>query len=71
MICCVLIAANPKGLLLATDVAARGLDIPRVEHVIHFQVPRTMEVSSKNILFPEILDFTVGVSPVDWGCAMH
>lgn len=36
-------SANPKGLLLATDVAARGLDIPHVEHVIHFQVPRTME----------------------------
>ncbi|XP_014279138.2 ATP-dependent RNA helicase DDX24 isoform X2 [Halyomorpha halys] len=35
--------SNPKGLLLATDVAARGLDIPSVEHVIHYQVPRTSE----------------------------
>jgi superfamily II DNA/RNA helicase len=26
-------------------VAARGLDIPGVEHVIHYQVPRTSEVS--------------------------
>ncbi|XP_030838947.1 ATP-dependent RNA helicase DDX24-like isoform X1 [Strongylocentrotus purpuratus] len=34
---------NPKGLLLATDVAARGLDIPDIEHVIHYQVPRTSE----------------------------
>uniref|UniRef100_A0A1B6E718 ATP-dependent RNA helicase n=1 Tax=Clastoptera arizonana TaxID=38151 RepID=A0A1B6E718_9HEMI len=33
----------PNGLLLATDVAARGLDIPKVEHVIHYQVPRTSE----------------------------
>uniref|UniRef100_A0A1A7WJB5 ATP-dependent RNA helicase n=1 Tax=Iconisemion striatum TaxID=60296 RepID=A0A1A7WJB5_9TELE len=29
--------------LLTTDVAARGLDIPDVQHVIHFQVPRTSE----------------------------
>ncbi|CAH1773944.1 unnamed protein product [Owenia fusiformis] len=35
--------SNAKGLLLATDVAARGLDIPNVEHVIHYQVPRTSE----------------------------
>ncbi|XP_055310394.1 ATP-dependent RNA helicase DDX24 [Sitodiplosis mosellana] len=34
---------NPTGLLIATDVAARGLDIPNVEHVIHYQVPRTSE----------------------------
>ena len=32
-------------LLVATDVAARGLDIPNVEHVVHYQVPRTSEVS--------------------------
>ena len=36
---------NARGLLLATDVAARGLDIPDVQHVIHYQVPRTTEVS--------------------------
>ncbi|XP_007942733.1 ATP-dependent RNA helicase DDX24 [Orycteropus afer afer] len=30
--------------LLATDVAARGLDIPGVQHVIHYQVPRTSEI---------------------------
>lgn len=29
--------------LLTTDVAARGLDIPNVQHVIHYQVPRTSE----------------------------
>ena len=38
---------DPCGLLLATDVAARGLDIPDVQHVVHYQVPRTSEVSSK------------------------
>ncbi|XP_046738712.1 ATP-dependent RNA helicase DDX24 isoform X2 [Diprion similis] len=35
--------ANENGVLIATDVAARGLDIPNVEHVIHYQVPRTSE----------------------------
>lgn len=34
---------NPQALLLATDVAARGLDIPNIQHVIHYQVPRTAE----------------------------
>lgn len=30
-------------ILIATDVAARGLDIPSVEHVLHYQTPRTSE----------------------------
>ncbi|XP_058462389.1 ATP-dependent RNA helicase DDX24 isoform X2 [Malaya genurostris] len=34
---------NPTALLIATDVAARGLDIPNVDHVIHYQVPKTTE----------------------------
>lgn len=34
---------NPAALLIATDVAARGLDIPNVDHVIHYQVPKTTE----------------------------
>lgn len=34
---------NPLGVLIATDVAARGLDIPGVEHVVHYQTPRTVE----------------------------
>ena len=28
-------------MLVATDVAARGLDIASVEHVIHYQLPRS------------------------------
>ncbi len=35
---------NKVGVLLATDVAARGLDIPLVDHVVHYQLPRTTEV---------------------------
>ncbi|XP_070556950.1 ATP-dependent RNA helicase DDX24-like [Ptychodera flava] len=37
-------SSDAKGLLLATDVAARGLDIPNVQHVVHYQIPRTAEV---------------------------
>lgn len=41
---------DPEGVLIATDVAARGLDIPNVDHVIHYQVPRTAEVFLKNYM---------------------
>lgn len=36
--------ANDKAVLVASDVAARGLDIPMVEHVIHYQLPRSGEI---------------------------
>ncbi|NXC68183.1 DDX24 helicase, partial [Anhinga anhinga] len=36
--------AERECVLLTTDVAARGLDIPNVQHVIHYQVPRTSEL---------------------------
>lgn len=34
---------NPNLVLLATDVAARGLDVPNLECVVHYQVPKTCE----------------------------
>ncbi len=37
---------------MATDVAARGLDIPDIDHVIHFQVPMTADVFISTIHFP-------------------
>ena len=33
----------PNAVMIATDVAARGLDVPAVDHVIHYQVPRTAD----------------------------
>ncbi|VDN50458.1 unnamed protein product [Dracunculus medinensis] len=33
-----------NSVLLATDVAARGLDVQNVEHVIHYQIPKTAEL---------------------------
>ncbi|CAA20727.1 ATP-dependent RNA helicase Mak5 [Schizosaccharomyces pombe] len=35
---------NPKGVLVCTDVAARGIDIPSVTHVIHYHVPHTADM---------------------------
>ncbi|VDK71303.1 unnamed protein product [Onchocerca ochengi] len=37
-------AMEENSVLLATDVAARGLDIRDVQHVIHYQVPKTAEL---------------------------
>lgn len=36
-------AERESCVLLTTDVAARGLDIPNVQHVFHYQIPRTSE----------------------------
>jgi ATP-dependent RNA helicase DDX24/MAK5 len=37
-------SSSSTGLLLASDVAARGLDFPDVHHVIHYHVPRNSEL---------------------------
>lgn len=33
-----------SAVLIATDVAARGLDIPNIDHVAHYHLPRTADV---------------------------
>ena len=30
-------------MLVATDIAARGLDIPRIGHIVNFDIPQTVE----------------------------
>jgi len=37
-------APNTTSILVATDVAARGLDIPGVDQIIHYHVPRTADM---------------------------
>ncbi|ORY38038.1 P-loop containing nucleoside triphosphate hydrolase protein [Neocallimastix californiae] len=35
---------SDNALLITSDVAARGLDIPAVDHVIHYQLPRSADI---------------------------
>jgi len=36
--------SSERCVLLATDVAARGIDVPGVDYVVHYQLPRSAEV---------------------------
>lgn len=53
--------ANEHGILIATDAAARGLDIPGVRTVVHYQLPLSAEVSCRHCsllwLFSKCLHF--------------
>ncbi|KAK9376572.1 P-loop containing nucleoside triphosphate hydrolase protein [Lipomyces chichibuensis] len=35
---------NDRAVLISTDVAARGLDISRVQHVLHYHLPRSADM---------------------------
>ena len=36
--------SSPVGILVATDVAARGLDLPKIQFVVHYDVARSPQV---------------------------
>ena len=36
--------SNPGAVLVCTDVGARGLDIPNVQNIVHYQMPENAEV---------------------------
>lgn len=36
--------SSPVGILVATDIAARGLDIPKVQFVVHYDSARSVQV---------------------------
>lgn len=36
--------ANEHGILIASDIAARGIDIPGVRTVVHYQLPHSADV---------------------------
>lgn len=38
------VSQNESVLLVCTDVAARGLDIPNVQNVVHYQCPFNAEI---------------------------
>lgn len=37
-------SSSENGVLISSDVSARGLDIPLVSHVIHYQIPRSADL---------------------------
>ncbi len=36
--------SQASGILVVTDVAARGLDVPNIDHVVHYDIPSSLEL---------------------------
>ena len=50
--------SSPVGVLVATDIAARGLDIPKVQYVVHYDTARSFQASIErkiNIFCPNYI----------------
>ena len=66
--------ASPIGVLVATDIAARGLDIPKVEYVVHYDIARSAQVvllfvtlSGQIFLFDNLaINLMLGLCPPIW-----
>ncbi len=35
---------SPNGVVVATDVISRGIDVPDIDNVIHYQIPRSPDI---------------------------
>ncbi len=58
--------SSKSGVLVASDVAARGLDLPAVEHIIHYQVIKIYNIYVRIIIECRVIcgcgyNFTGGV----------
>lgn len=43
-----------KDVLVATDVASKGLDFPAIQHVVNYDMPEEIENYGKQLLNPSI-----------------
>ncbi len=46
-----------KDVLVATDVASKGLDFPEIQHVINYDMPKEIENYSKSLLLAILVQF--------------